>query len=309
MESRKLIKSGPSSYVVSMPLHWIKKNKLDKGDILYLEERDNEIIYKRQNYVQEKRQFAIEVDDKEDSYIEKLLRSAYLRNYHTFVLKGKSVKTRIQDFRMILGKMVAVEILEQTTDNIIADEMLDTEKNVPSQILKRIDSIIRSEFLDLKESLGKDEIYKYIQERELDINRLQTLAQRILISYITNPGMQHTKNTFEIFMESKSINFLEMIGDALQEASMVSHKIHPDKDMIRLTEAIYGYYLQLMKILYTDDKDGAVALSTTMDGFVLKIDGYLKQKKDLVTFQYFMPMKRISLLINEMALIVLNKNT
>ena len=38
MDYRKLIKFGSSSYVVSLPGSWLKKNKLSKGDIIHLEE-------------------------------------------------------------------------------------------------------------------------------------------------------------------------------------------------------------------------------------------------------------------------------
>ena len=48
MNSRKIIKLGHSSYVVSVPKNWVKKNKLSKGDrILVRENGDNELILRK----------------------------------------------------------------------------------------------------------------------------------------------------------------------------------------------------------------------------------------------------------------------
>ena len=45
IEFRKLIKFGDSSFVVSVPMNWIKRNSLKKGDTIYLEENgEGELI-------------------------------------------------------------------------------------------------------------------------------------------------------------------------------------------------------------------------------------------------------------------------
>ena len=41
MEFRKLIKFGKSSFVISLPKKWLEKNKLKKGDLLYVSENEN----------------------------------------------------------------------------------------------------------------------------------------------------------------------------------------------------------------------------------------------------------------------------
>ena len=45
MDIRKIVKAGIASYTVSLPKHWIEKNKLTKGDSLYiLEKSSNELM-------------------------------------------------------------------------------------------------------------------------------------------------------------------------------------------------------------------------------------------------------------------------
>ena len=38
MEFRKLIRFGKNSYVISIPKPWVEKNKLKKGDTIYINE-------------------------------------------------------------------------------------------------------------------------------------------------------------------------------------------------------------------------------------------------------------------------------
>ena len=44
MQIRKLVKSGAASHTISLPIDWVNKNKLNKGDLLYIQEKNNELI-------------------------------------------------------------------------------------------------------------------------------------------------------------------------------------------------------------------------------------------------------------------------
>src|SRR3989344_3494256 len=71
MDIRKLVKSGAASHTISLPIDWITKNKLKKGDTLYLEETNNELKISAQNNQQKQntKEISIEVDNKEISTI------------------------------------------------------------------------------------------------------------------------------------------------------------------------------------------------------------------------------------------------
>ncbi|MBS3134491.1 AbrB/MazE/SpoVT family DNA-binding domain-containing protein, partial [Candidatus Woesearchaeota archaeon] len=42
MEHRNLIKFGNSSFVISLPKDWIDRNKLKKGDAIFIEQNGSE---------------------------------------------------------------------------------------------------------------------------------------------------------------------------------------------------------------------------------------------------------------------------
>ena len=68
MEIRKLVKSGQSSYTVALPKNWIDKNKLERGNDIYIEEKANNELSITTNMrakTQEKTKKVINVDKKE----------------------------------------------------------------------------------------------------------------------------------------------------------------------------------------------------------------------------------------------------
>ena len=121
METRKIVKSGPSSYVVSLPSSWVKLNKLEKGNLLYLEQNNNTLVYSVRETQEESRAFTIEVDGKSSQYLEKMLKSAYLRNFNVFIFRGTDINDRLREFRKILDQLVAVEIMEQNSQRVVAN--------------------------------------------------------------------------------------------------------------------------------------------------------------------------------------------
>ena len=55
MDYRKLIAFGKNSFVISVPKQWIKQNKLNKGDLIYLDESGPNLILskkERRSYVE-----------------------------------------------------------------------------------------------------------------------------------------------------------------------------------------------------------------------------------------------------------------
>ena len=66
MEFRKLIGFGKSSFVVSIPKGWTQRNKLNKGDIVYLHEEENALVLsaKEKRFVKEPKRITIRTDGK-----------------------------------------------------------------------------------------------------------------------------------------------------------------------------------------------------------------------------------------------------
>lgn len=156
-EPRKLIKFGNSSYIVSLPQKWIQKHGLKKGDIIYLDENnDNELILNSKDKKIEKnadKNITIGVDGKDSNEINRELIAAYINNYSEIIFSGKEIDSKKDIISKLLDSKVGVEIVEQTKNQIIVKDLLDLEAISVKNIARRMDNIIRSMFEELKNGM------------------------------------------------------------------------------------------------------------------------------------------------------------
>ena len=93
MEYRKLIAFGKSSYVISLPKAWIRQQKMKKGDLIYLEERENSLLLSSKiQGSPEPKKITISVDNKKIPQIRREVNAAYIENYREIALVGKQLK-------------------------------------------------------------------------------------------------------------------------------------------------------------------------------------------------------------------------
>src|SRR3989344_3545083 len=107
MEYRKLIKFGNSSHVISLPGSWLKKNKLNKGDLIYFNENsNNELVLTPEikDIKTEPKDITIETKDKPVSTIKREIIFAYINNYKTIKIIG-DLKDKRKDVEDILHNL------------------------------------------------------------------------------------------------------------------------------------------------------------------------------------------------------------
>ena len=86
MEYRKLIGFGKSSFVISIPKNWTEKNKLKKGDVVYLREEDTALVVsaKEKRLIKEPKRITIRTESKTIDKLQAEIVAAYLENYDVF---------------------------------------------------------------------------------------------------------------------------------------------------------------------------------------------------------------------------------
>ncbi|MEK6938507.1 MAG: phosphate uptake regulator PhoU [Nanoarchaeota archaeon] len=182
MEYRKLISFGKSSFVVSMPKSWVNQNKLKKGDLIYLEESGQNLLLSKSDIKKEEenKTKVIAIDGKNINLIAREVNSSYILNFKTIVLKGKEIKDRIKEIQEIFQNLIALEVMEQTANTIVAKDFLNMEQVSVEEIIRKMDIITRTM---MKESFGAltSDNYENINQRDKDVNRLYFLLYRTIL--------------------------------------------------------------------------------------------------------------------------------
>jgi phosphate uptake regulator len=269
MEYRKLIKFGESSHVVSLPSSWIKKNKLKKGDLIYLEENgNNELVLlpneARQNR-EEPKEVTINADKKNIALIKRELVSGYLKGYSKITLHGKNLDKHMKEIRKLTGCLMALEIIEENSDRIVFKDFLNYDDVDFKDIVKKMDIIIRVMFDDIK--IGAKSNAENFHYRQLDVDKLYFLCLRMVETAAKKPYLlKHSKSsTNDLFTIRRIAATIETISDQLYYVAVELNKTKMDKkeeDLVKnLFEKIKKTYPEVMKAYYKNDLTLAYNLS------------------------------------------------
>ncbi|MBW2974608.1 phosphate uptake regulator PhoU [Candidatus Woesearchaeota archaeon] len=304
MHTRRLVKSGASSYTVSLPKEWLERNKLKRGNMVYIKEKSPGELSISPESVEEPlkaREITINVDDKELGTIEREITSAYVNNYNTIRITGSTLIDKTKDIRRILHNFTALEITEQRAERIVAKDLLNLKEVSIETSIRRMDMIIRSMMQDIG-SIRNKSILENIQFRDFDVNKLYFLLFRLIKGALNDPVLA---GHFDIDSEKAlsvwylAVN-LENIADCCKSICLNLTRVGEEYDLAEFEELykkVMGYYFDVMKAYYKKDKkladnvalnrngviDRCVLLSEKNKGFeMLNLWGSLKEIENLI---------------------------
>jgi len=279
MESRKIIGFGNSSYVISLPKSWVSRNKLRKGDTIYLDEKiDDLVITTSETPKKEEKEVIINIDDKNIDEIKREIANAYIHNNHTIIILGKNVEKLSQTIREdMIHNLMALEIIEQTSNRIITKDFLDMDQIKIIDLVRQIDIIIRSIMMDTKNRISND-LYKNIMERDKNINRLSFLAFRAIKYALENPNVaKKQKLDYPSLLNYwLIIVYLEEIADELKRFVRYLLKIKLKKKEFDVLIQYYGElvdcYMSTFKFFYTQNKKEAYKMIQKRNNLIKSIN-------------------------------------
>ncbi len=225
MEYRKLIKFGNSAHVISLPNNWLKKNNLKKGNLIYFEENGNgELVLNNEIKKVEYKptEFTINITNKPLQTIQREIMHAYVNNYDLINING-DLRKYGKEIEETLTNLLAIEIMEQTSNKIVAKNFLDIKEVSINDNIRRIDLTIRSMVGYLKESLNGDiDNFDGISLLDNNVNKVRFLLYRTINKYMSTNKLDLNLglNSFiELLNYRLIINNLEDIADECKRIS------------------------------------------------------------------------------------------
>jgi phosphate uptake regulator len=252
MESRKIIKFGNSSYVVSIPKDWMKENSIKKGDLLFLDTSSDGdlIVHSKESKKSEPRQVTMDISQRDFWSIKRELNFFYIDDFDIITLKGTHPdKNKIEN---VIKKMIGAQIIENSNELLIIKNILDLEHVTIQDIFRRTDNLIRSMFMELKEGFEKEKVspesLKSIYTTDLEINSLYFLLMKII-----RKGFKDRQFSKIIKKEPLELNYLhhlilniEIVGDHIKRiaktmnvSSIKSKHIKEMQKILGMTEKAY----------------------------------------------------------------------
>ncbi len=236
MVTRKLVKLGKSSVVVSLPKDWLKEVNLEPGDeVLLKKEFDGSL---RIMPVKDRKKLLvpeIEINIDECSVpglLEKILQGSYITGREKVIIttstgfKGNQFK----EIRQIIERIRGVEVLEQSINRIELKTFVDPTKFKLSLLLKRALSLLVSMLeyflkglMDKEEDLITEISYMYDEVHRIFL----TMARQLIVCQIQRDFLDITEleNPLQILESRVIINNLNGIGFELNSLATYTKKI------------------------------------------------------------------------------------
>jgi len=286
MYVRRLVKAGQASHTISLPKDWLEKNKLKKGDMIYIHEhtdRDLLLSPEKREIVEAPKEITISMANKDLGSIQRELTSAYLNNYNTIILTGDNPKL-LKDVRDLIHNFIALEISDQSSTRIVAKDLLNLQEISIPKTIRRMDMIIRSLIKDAQAMPLGGKVHESIAFRDEDINRLYFMLFRLLKKALSNPDVaqKFELNNSDILSTWYLIMNLENIGDSLNHICTLKEilKKVPNSDTLaQLHEEVDINFKEVMKSYYNRDKALANQVASRWTTFSRLADGFFEKNK------------------------------
>ncbi len=283
MEFRKLINFGKSSYIVSLPKAWVTKNKLNKGDLVYLDEKPDKIIlYPREKSDRdETRQITIDISDKNMKWIKRNIIPAYIKNFNKIIIKGKDLETKSREIKDIIHNVMALEVLEETADKIVAKDFINMKDISIKDLIRRMDIITRAMIQECSDAFEVDK-RQIIHERDEDVNRLSFLVYRAVRYLLEHPNQASNQNykPYDLMNVQTVASFIEKIADDCKRVVKLYNRLKLSKkdieELRRLHLRMASTYKDAMKAYYTNDTEFALKISENREVLVMDCTNFHK---------------------------------
>ena len=234
MTYRKIIGFGGSSFVVSLPKEWINKYGLKKGDVVNIEEESDMLRILPKDFKTKKNESFITIKFQNINTLKSQLIYSYLGNYNTINIVGDSLINNLSQIRETVQGLVALEIIQQTSDKIILKDFLNIYDINVYDIIRRIDRIILSMAEESLIMLKVEGDYlESIEQKEIDINRLSNLVFKVLKRCFNPVDKKILGLTLdEVFYYWELVLFMEKFADQVKRLPRHFKTLNKDQRII-----------------------------------------------------------------------------
>lgn len=222
IETRKVQKTGGSSYIISLPKVWIDKHGVENHDTLgILSQPDGNLLITPQ--IDTEKMIKIKeiiVDDiKDDNYLFRILIGAYIMGFSKIIIKSsKKFEPFIRDCIINFTQIaIGPEVVEESNNFIVIKDLLNPTEMPFEKTIKRMYILVHDMHEDAIKALetGDKNLAEEVIKRDNDVDRLHWLIGRqshiVLRDIILCQKMGLTLEQANHFQQIS--RFLERVGD------------------------------------------------------------------------------------------------
>ncbi|SEV82058.1 phosphate uptake regulator PhoU [Natrinema salifodinae] len=291
METRKVQVTGGSTYTVSLPKTWATDNDVSSGTTVEFYPEDDELLLTPECETR-RQEGTLDVSGLEDEQLKRAVMTMYVSGFDIIRLEAGGIATNQRGaIRNATQRLVGVEVLEETNDSVVIQDLLDSSELSIVNAVTRMRLIAQSMLEDAVTALieNDDAIAHDVIERDDDVDRLWLVVSRIFRATLRSPRAVEELGVSReaCFDFHSSARQLERIADHAVKICDIALKL--DDLPADVADAIHGLHAEAATVfeqatdaLFAEDADEANRLGHDALEAVVEIDEHTRAIDDML---------------------------
>ena len=243
---RKVVKHGPSTYIISLPSKWVKKYGVTKGSELDVAADEDRLIISSSEQILKVRSVDVDVSNKL-RLIEKIIGAIFRSGYDEVKIRYSTNEEHRKIHEVIGSNVIGFEIINEEKNNVFVKSVSRIDPHEFGPMLRR-------GFLFLI-SMSEDGL-QYLTEKKFDdllsialrdnnINKISDFCRRVINKFGSN---EYTHNTtlYNIALSVERLgDYLKLIAEHCNKTRVVV-----SKDTLKLFQKVNEMLREFYECFY-----------------------------------------------------------
>jgi phosphate uptake regulator len=291
METRKVQVTGGSTFTVSLPKDWATDNGVSAGSVVeFYPEEDSLLLTPKSE--SERTEGTLDVGDLAGDRLTRAVMTMYVSGFDVVRLEANRIDTdQRRAIRQATQNLVGVEVLEETNDSVVLQDLLDSSELSIHNAVTRMRLISESMLEDAVTALveNDDDLAIDVIERDDDVDRLWYVVSRIFRATLRSPRaakeMGVPRET--CFDYHSSARQLERIADHAGKIARLSQSLETVPENVgeairELHDDAAEVIDTAMDALFEEDSDEATAMANRSRRAIGSIDEHTRRIDELL---------------------------
>ncbi|MFC6718725.1 PhoU domain-containing protein [Natrialbaceae archaeon GCM10025810] len=310
METRKVQVTGGSTYTVSLPKTWATENDVSAGTTVEFYPEDDTLLLTPQSEYH-RQEGTLDVSNLEGDRLTRAVMTMYVSGFDIIRLEAGRITTdQRRAIRDATQGLVGVEVLEETTDSVVIQDLLDSSELSIVNAVTRMRLIAQSMLQDAVRALieNDDDIARDVIERDDDVDRLWLVVSRIFRATLRSPRAAEELGVprEDCFDFHSSARQLERVADHAAKISNLALKLDEIPEDVAdalagLHEDAFDILEKSMDALFAEESEEANRLGHDARESVIDIDQHTRTIDDMLRDLEPMQAQSLGLIVDSLS--------
>jgi len=235
MVTRKLVKQGTATLMVSLPAKWIKQQELEKGSQVEVEENNNSLritIAKEKS----KKEMILKLTEENKKDLQNILTHAYRNGFQIIKIENINKEIIMEAQQIVDKELLGFEITHRSEKECVIENVSEPSNKKYLDLLKRAMSLVKETHVSVVQDIksGKYDSSLEVKAMREHLDKIILFCRRVLLN----------ESQEEVVLSWELLTFLMHIEHKyyyLYEYTKTK-KFKADKDISDIFEDLGKYY-------------------------------------------------------------------